>query len=228
VGDPKTGIELIAEERARQVSAEGYDAAHDDEHGDGSLAWASVCYAAPDRVFRRKSYPGGVAFLDPWPWSQHDDRRPYIGNVPGFEWAKDAATKMHEAAGRAEELATKINKIPDTKSVLINIGARVTSSRVKVGGEYVNVGLRARGGPVRAGSPYIVGEQGPELVVPSRSGYVIPAPQTKAALASAAGQSGQAGRSYNFYGNLSGDPDEIAASIEYRARRRDVLERAYV
>lgn len=151
-----------------------------------------------------------------------------LGNVPGFEWAKDAATKMHEAAGRAEELATKINKIPDTKSVLINIGARVTSSRVKVGGEYVNVGLRARGGPVRAGSPYIVGEQGPELVVPSRSGYVIPAPQTKAALASAAGQSGQAGRSYNFYGNLSGDPDEIAASIEYRARRRDVLERAYV
>jgi hypothetical protein len=27
VGDPKTGIELIANERARQVQAEGYDAA---------------------------------------------------------------------------------------------------------------------------------------------------------------------------------------------------------
>ena len=84
MADSKTGIELIAEERSRQVSAEGYDAAHDDEHGDGDLAWAAVCYAAPDRVFRRKSYPGGVAFLDPWPWSQHDDRRPYIGNLPGF------------------------------------------------------------------------------------------------------------------------------------------------
>jgi hypothetical protein len=84
VGDPKTGIELIAKERTRQVQAEGYDAAHDDEHGSGDLAWAAVCYAAPERVFCRKSYSSGVAFLDPWPWSQHDDRRPYIGNLPGF------------------------------------------------------------------------------------------------------------------------------------------------
>lgn len=33
---------------------------------------------------------------------------------------------------------------------------------------------RAMGGPVTAGTPYLVGEKGPEIVVPGRSGTVIP------------------------------------------------------
>ena len=36
------------------------------------------------------------------------------------------------------------------------------------------IGLRANGGPVTGSSPYIVGERGPELFVPSVSGNVIP------------------------------------------------------
>lgn len=36
------------------------------------------------------------------------------------------------------------------------------------------VAFRADGGPVSAGSPYIVGEQGPELFVPRASGTIIP------------------------------------------------------
>lgn len=35
-------------------------------------------------------------------------------------------------------------------------------------------GFRADGGPVTAGRPYIVGEEGPELFVPRRSGEIIP------------------------------------------------------
>lgn len=34
--------------------------------------------------------------------------------------------------------------------------------------------FRAAGGPVSAGSPYIVGERGPELFVPSNSGGIVP------------------------------------------------------
>jgi tape measure domain-containing protein len=34
--------------------------------------------------------------------------------------------------------------------------------------------MRAAGGPVSAGSPYIVGERGPELFVPGRSGTIVP------------------------------------------------------
>lgn len=36
-------------------------------------------------------------------------------------------------------------------------------------------GTRAMGGPVSAGSPYLVGERGPELFVPSHAGNVVPA-----------------------------------------------------
>lgn len=36
------------------------------------------------------------------------------------------------------------------------------------------LGFRANGGPVTAGQPYIVGERGPELMVPSQSGTIIP------------------------------------------------------
>lgn len=37
---------------------------------------------------------------------------------------------------------------------------------------------RASGGPISAGRPYLVGERGPELITPSRSGYVHPAGST--------------------------------------------------
>lgn len=40
-------------------------------------------------------------------------------------------------------------------------------------------GFRASGGPVTSGSPYIVGEEGPELVIPNKSGQVINARDTK-------------------------------------------------
>jgi hypothetical protein len=51
---------------------------------------------------------------------------------------------------------------------------------VSIGGQLVGGGLRnqmegrAAGGPVTAGTPYLVGERGPEIVVPGRSGTVIP------------------------------------------------------
>ena len=34
--------------------------------------------------------------------------------------------------------------------------------------------VRAKGGPVKKGEPYVVGEKGPELIVPSEAGNVIP------------------------------------------------------
>lgn len=41
----KTGIELIAEERERQIIVECYTAFHDDKHAHGELAGAAACYA---------------------------------------------------------------------------------------------------------------------------------------------------------------------------------------
>jgi hypothetical protein len=42
------------------------------------------------------------------------------------------------------------------------------------GGGGAGAGTRAVGGPVSAGSPYLVGENGPELFVPSAGGQIVP------------------------------------------------------
>lgn len=44
----KTGIELISEERQRQINVEGWTAEHDSEHVNNELALAAACYIVPD------------------------------------------------------------------------------------------------------------------------------------------------------------------------------------
>ena len=63
---------------------------------------------------------------------------------------------------------------------------------------------RAAGGPVSAGTPYMVGERGPELMVPGRSGTVIPNNQL-----------GGGGPVINVnFNGVVGDPVEVAAQIQ--------------
>lgn len=62
----KTGIELIAEERQRQIEKEGWTPEHDAEHTNNELALAAICYTAPE--FVRKS--GRWYDINLWPWSQ--------------------------------------------------------------------------------------------------------------------------------------------------------------
>ncbi len=73
-----TGAERIAAERQRQIEQEGWTAEHDDQHTEGELAWAAVCYAAPGWVFRRAvSEREETLYFDPWPetWGKHWDKR---------------------------------------------------------------------------------------------------------------------------------------------------------
>ena len=76
-----------------------------------------------------------------------------------------------------------------------------------------NADARASGGPVQAGSAYWVGEQGPELVVPSSSGSVMSADLSKrlvAALERLATDGGQITHNYYGYGT-SGDTGDSRA-----------------
>lgn len=81
--DPsKSGAILIAEERARQVAVEGWNAEHDDAHTDGSLALAAVCYATPTPLFVMDERSNGYRFIDPWPdsWDEDYDKRLEYGD----------------------------------------------------------------------------------------------------------------------------------------------------
>lgn len=71
------GAWLITKERGRQIAEEGWDEEHDDEHDQGQLAWAAVCYAAPDHVYKEARF--AVSKIDPWPWDDEWDKRPAVG-----------------------------------------------------------------------------------------------------------------------------------------------------
>lgn len=87
VAEPKkSGIELIAEERERQVTQEGWTTQHDDEHFDGSLAIAAACYAASaadcaseyglNEIFTKIEFgDGSTKFQALWPWDDKWDKR---------------------------------------------------------------------------------------------------------------------------------------------------------
>jgi len=60
-------------------------------------------------------------------------------------------------------------------SFLIKFGLNTLAGSDGVGIlSFLGFGARANGGPVTGGTPYIVGERGPELFVPSRSGSIVP------------------------------------------------------
>lgn len=61
----KTGIELIDDERKRQVESEGWTPEHDDEHEDGELVFAAVAYALPRD---KGENPFDEITPNPWPW----------------------------------------------------------------------------------------------------------------------------------------------------------------
>jgi hypothetical protein len=81
----KTAIELIAQERQRQIDVKGYHPEHDDGHHDGALLKASMCYV--DTAVHQVMNPG---FRIPpcyhhkcWPFERESfkPRNPAIRNL---------------------------------------------------------------------------------------------------------------------------------------------------
>jgi hypothetical protein len=60
----KTGTELIEEERARQISQEGWTPEHDATHNFGELRRAAAAYALAAKAGQDALIPVS------WPWSQ--------------------------------------------------------------------------------------------------------------------------------------------------------------
>lgn len=80
----KNPLELIAQERKRQIEAEGFTPTHDDEHEFGELALVAALYATPVRLFEQaKDLSGDVYLRDPWPsdWFTKWDKRRYAGEI---------------------------------------------------------------------------------------------------------------------------------------------------
>ena len=100
----RDGASLIAAERLRQVSAEGWTPEHDDEHLVGEMAIASAVYATPAE--RRRFNAGHYDPYEPdtgkvpiaWPW--HD------------EWYKPTPNdRIRELAKAGALIAAEIDRL---------------------------------------------------------------------------------------------------------------------
>lgn len=93
-----TGIELIAQERERQISKEGWTAEHDAEHAEGELAVAAACYAIPgdDRELIDRGRLAGIV-PSAWPWDS--------------AWWKPGPTRVRELVKAGALIAAEIDRL---------------------------------------------------------------------------------------------------------------------
>lgn len=124
-------------------------------------------------------------------------RRPIAEALAGLAPQVDAAEASARVANReltaAQQLAISIGQdlsggfasavegaqqmntlLRATLSTAIRIGETLLTSFLSGRGLFGNIPGRQFGGNIQSGRPYIVGERGPELVVPRHSGTVIP------------------------------------------------------
>jgi hypothetical protein len=112
------------------------------------------------------------------------------GAAKAFGWVPGVGPRLQAAAKEFDRFAARANaalsSIRDqqvtVKATFSGPAAGVIQSKGINASASVSYGRRASGGPVQAGRPYLVGEQGPELVTPTRSGFVHPASKTAAML----------------------------------------------
>ncbi|MBQ4514387.1 MAG: phage tail tape measure protein [Anaerolineaceae bacterium] len=124
------------------------------------------------------------------------------------ESLKTSALEAADAYGQwADEIQRVIDKLTELGSLQLPSGG---------GG----VPGKAVGGPVQGGSTYLVGEKGPELFTPTRSGYIVP--NEDLYMESGGGTS----ITIQFNGDVIGDEATITEYVD-RAARQAIREEIY-
>ena len=89
----KTGIEIIADERKRQVESEGWNSEHDDQYVDEQLAEAAASYALPPL------------------WRTSPDRIPITWPFHNRWWKPTPDDRLKELAKAGALIAAEIDRI---------------------------------------------------------------------------------------------------------------------
>jgi hypothetical protein len=101
---------------------------------------------------------------------------------------EDLAGKFPTLRPLIQGYIDKLNEVPPSKATDVSVNDRASAVLANIlrqlarisGQRYVadvsagGAEPHAKGGPVAAGMPYLVGEEGPELFVPKRSGTIVP------------------------------------------------------
>src|SRR5215471_4992937 len=117
------------------------------------------------------------------------------GQIQGLPGKKSVDIKLSVAGQAAlDHLAATLRSVPRT------VFSTVTTA-------FKHIGHKQHGGPVGMGRPYIVGERGPELFVPSSRGRIVP------------GRAGGGGGVVHEHIHVHLDGREVAQAVRVRALR---------
>lgn len=107
--DKKNGVQLITDERARQILELGHTSERDDRYSREELSLAAACYASPIRLYKRHNYgDGSVLHDDPFPWGPESDMRP--DPRPGFTKTQTREERIELLAKAGALIAAEIDR----------------------------------------------------------------------------------------------------------------------
>jgi len=174
-------VEMVANQRATQRELAELAAAADQRRFDALQQYVEKQYELNTAVQQQQALADGVAnTLGQGMASAFD------GLITGAENWGESLRQI--AAGALQDIARQLIRIFIIEQAISAIKTFLTpfsaSTPLGAGGGQVgkygtlgpNYGIpqRANGGPVMGGSPYLVGERGPELFVPGRTGMIVP------------------------------------------------------
>ena len=100
----KTGIDLIVEERQRQLEKEGWTHDHDKEHVNRELIRAAEVYMQGNTVWRAEQLEKGNLCMPPpeWPWEK--------------EWYKPSTDPIRNLVKAGALIAAEIDRLQMSKN----------------------------------------------------------------------------------------------------------------
>jgi hypothetical protein len=102
-----TGIELITQERQRQIEQEGWSVEHDAEHKNDELALAAACYAGYKRIDSKEE------FVDVY--KTRILRYPEIWPFEGSWWKPTPDDRIRELQKAGALIAAEIDRLNNLK-----------------------------------------------------------------------------------------------------------------
>ena len=101
----KRGIDLIAEERQRQIDVEGYSEQHDSQHYTSELIYAAIAYVESAKV--------GVNCAEMSNTNQHEimRRKTEMGRYYPFGWTFKPSTDIRDLVKAGALIAAAIDRL---------------------------------------------------------------------------------------------------------------------
>lgn len=113
----KNGLELIAEERKRQIEVEGWTLEHDKKYKNNELFYAACCYYAAQRNRALQPNMNPYEAPDEWPFDKSwwkpspDDRIRELVKAGALFFADNQARPSEFSASQVELIAKEINQL---------------------------------------------------------------------------------------------------------------------